>query len=165
MGKEWLSIENQFFKVQVYSLGRFLIYTWTTQESMDRNTADVHLTLQSDPNCAQNHNESIIYSSESAKASMTTAYHSYKLENLHPFCEYDFIVSTQIEPKNEYETLNSTRFISPGVKAKGKIVVIIPYGLNIRSTLTVDFLEKKLHPLQASIYQYRYFKWQANQPS
>ena len=57
---------------------------------------------------------------------MTTAYHSYKLENLHPFCEYDFIVSTQIEPKEEYETLNSTRFISSGVQAKGKMIPIIP---------------------------------------
>ena len=57
---------------------------------------------------------------------MTTAYHSYKLENLHPFCEYDFIVSTQIEPKMEYETLNSTRFISSGVQAKGKMIPIIP---------------------------------------
>lgn len=79
------------------------------------------LTSKSDPNCAQNHKESIIYTSESAKASMTTAYHSYKLENLHPFCEYDFIVSTQIEPKNKYETLNATRFISSGVQAKGKL--------------------------------------------
>lgn len=87
--------------------------------------ADLYLTLRSDPNCAQNHNESIIYSSESAKASMTTAFHSYKLENLHPFCEYDFIVSTQIEPKKEYETLNSTRFISSGVQAKGKRIPII----------------------------------------
>ena len=87
--------------------------------------ADLYLTLRSDSNCAQNHNESIIYSSESAKASMTTAFHSYKLENLHPFCEYDFIVSTQIEPKKEYETLNSTRFISSGVQAKGKMIPII----------------------------------------
>ena len=88
-------------------------------------TVGLFVTYKSDPNCAQNHNESIIYSSESAKASMTTAYHSYKLENLHPFCEYDFIVSTQIEPKNKYEALNSTRFISTGVRTKG----ILSYNL------------------------------------
>ena len=66
-------------------------------------------------------NQSIIYSSESAKASMTSplAYHSYKIESLHPFCEYDFIVSTQITPTNDYG-LNQTRFVSSGVKAKGK---------------------------------------------
>jgi len=96
---------------------RSLIFQWNPPNGHFDN---YFIQWESDPNCAQNHNESIIYSSESAKASMTTAYHSYKLENLHPFCEYDFIVSTQIEPKNEYETLNSTRFISSGVQAKGK---------------------------------------------
>ena len=55
---------------------------------------------------------------------------------------------TRIEEKDDPRPYKPLIFRTPFTKL-----------YHIVSTHTVHFLEKKLHPLQPSIYQFRYFKW------